>query len=1765
MKIKKSILSILSMIIIVSFALVGSVYATTPVPEASDSLQFVSIKYGNDNYTKKYGTEYQYSIFNPGTSDSTAKAIVINRIGQKENGTLKRIYDAYCARADQGFENRTSFATGEDIHTDTYPNRIDMNNESNLAQIRQVLATTDTAIGSTTSYKAILQLCDMFFTDEDDFENYKATTLKNALNSPDGYIEADPYEYTTEFLNEDEVKAIQQAALWYFTNYDQPGKFNLTEENASWLFRKTEYGYSEISDARSAEIDKESQALYNYLIHTAIKNAQNNVATSTNIYLYTNMNDRPNTQPIIIIQRENKEFDLALRKYISSVTTNGTTTNYSALGERMSNVDSTDLASNESTTATYKHRKDPVIVEKGSKVNYRLVIYNEGEIDGRATIIKDRLPNGVILVSSGDITSSTGNVYTISSNGNEVTLTMKNTSTTDIPAYTTGTPANEVIEIQCEVTAEPDEDNNQVLTNIAWIAEHASNKGIYTDRDSNNSTATNRGSTTPTIPSSLVTTDKGYTNGDNNDLTDKDHYFEGQEDDDDFEKIIIKAVKGSYNIILVKEDKDGEQLNDTATFEVDGVTKTVTGRLTIVENKKINASNVGIVDTYTIKETVPPDEYCAFDGKIKIEVYKKKNGEKYEVDKIKYYVDNVEVTSNHEDLNVYLNTDGNIYVEVKDYQFDLALRKFITKINDIKVEERATASGEETTEKNRTPVITGSSISGEETTAEKTHPKDKVTVAKGDRVLYTIRIYNEGEIDGTATQVTDFLPTGLDYIEAGTGIGQSKINQENGWSYDSATRKVTTNKLSGETILAVNKQWSKLEEKDINENPKYYRDVQIECMVNSTATSSTLRNVAEITGTKDTKGRTNLPEPDSTPNNLKDNEKTNPERPTSTKGKGWEDDDDFENLTLEFDIALRKYITKVEDEEGKTISISTRTPEVDEWNLHKEDKDFNRDGFVNQADVTLLQQYISKWDLGLTEEEKENLDVNGDGEINMKDLDTLQKYISWLTTATYKHRKDPVAVKTGYYVYYTLSIYNEGDADGNAIQVKDQLPAGLVAQTDSIVSDKFELENYDTTNNIITFKRKANQSVQKAYEKGKLVQNSETITIKSLVESEEENKILTNIAWISKYYNGDEAKEVEEDRDSEASNPLTTMPSKDDLVTENVGYTGKETITTKEGLADSTKYYKGQEDDDDFEKIIIADVPTIHKGVKTVENQDSGYDKNEKHTWVINSTIPQSIVDYDKYTIKDDIDYRLTFAEEEPVEVKIIKANKEVVKPLVKDTDYKITYTPHSPAVDSTILNAKSSGSLVITFIGNDISNEVKNNAGYIVEVKFKTTFAVDANGKLLAELGTNIPNKARLEYTNGSIDTEEPEVHTGGVTLYKYAAKNNEKVALEGAEFKIYSSRANAENKTNELLTATSGSNGVVEFIGLKYGGDASSSEANKKSDGTYIQGTAENRVIPGTTYYIVETKAPKNYRPYNGIIEVEINATSYQKELAAIKYQIENTPKDFDLALRKFITKVETKASNYTQATEYNEEENRVPKITGEAVSIPTPMVEIVGTGAYVENTTAQKRHTKDPVSVAKGDKVTYTIRVYNEGEVDGYAAEVTDYLPLGLSLVPKTQSTINTTYNWVAGTDANGKAVITSTYLKDNNKLLTAANYDFTKLTSPGYYEDLLVECIVNENATKNNLKNIAAITEYEDEEGNKVTDKDSEDEPVNPDDYNPKNPTDGIGEQDDDDFEDLKLEELDLALRKFITRVADNPEMEDATEYRREPETKNLKAL
>lgn len=463
-------------------------------------------------------------------------------------------------------------------------------------------------------------------------------------------------------------------------------------------------------------------------------------------------------QPVLNVKKEivedeadieiviEKKFDLALRKYITKIN------DVAPEKLRVPTVITTKLNTLDAenkliTTATYAHKKDPVMVNTGSVVTYDITIYNEGELDGRAIEVKDQLPTGLKFKQG----LTEGYTYTYDETTNIVTIKERN-QRENLKAYSTGKLASTTIQLTCEVTAEKG-DVEKVLTNIAWISEDSSNNPK--DRDSSPATS-------PNVTDNNLPSYKGNSKN-KSDLADATYFYKGQQDDDDFEKLIL-----------------------------------------------------------------PP----------------------------------------------------------KDKAFDLSLRKFITKIND----EAPVIS--------RVPVVDTAKLKdGTATTAKYTHPKDPLLVKTNDIVIYTIRIFNEGELDGFAQEVKDNIPEGLQFI-----IGNN-INEEYRWKLSTDGKSVVTDYLSKEQdeenlLKAYNPETDTLD----------YKDLKIAFKVTEPNTSDRiLINIAEIKDDSDKEGKP-VDDRDSTPDNDKEGE----------------DDIDKEYLKLQyFDLALRKFITKINEDD-----ITTRIPEV---------------------------------------------------------------------------------------------------------------------------------------------------------------------------------------------------------------------------------------------------------------------------------------------------------------------------------------------------------------------------------------------------------------------------------------------------------------------------------------------------------------------------------------------------------------------------------------------------------------------------------------------------------------------------------------------------------------------------------------------------------------------------------------------------------------------------------------------------------------------
>ena len=873
-----------------------------------------------------------------------------------------------------------------------YKNAGDLADATNEGVMSLHLSTSKAADSAkwTKNYRAVMWLLDNFY-------------LKNiATDTKDSYLEKAFADNTLNYeidqvkaiLTDDDIEVVQQFAIWYFTNNDTADFNKTTLPAVSLKFHDVEN--AQVTDIASfADIDREkygdrqalANILYQYLIteaakatgeqttvtYPSIEKTSPKASMSTSYYVagpfkvksgtaaaseYTlklidqNKNEVPRSdykividgketskniteifdteyyiyipktnttissvglslkynkydtyktlwkcltsenddiyQPVVLITKEQTPFedelvvvldkdepDLALRKYIIKV--NDTTI------DRKPEVDVTKLKNGTSTTAEYKHPKNPVPVGAGDTVVFEIRVYNEGNVDATGVVITEALPAGFELVENSSINSVYGweKLSTDHKNNTIYKSTYLSDKTIDKFDKATSTTLDSKY-VQMEVKVKDDVVSSKVLTNIAEIS-------VFPGKD-RDSTPGNNDYVNNDYDASNY---NGHNDNDGKDLSKKE-YYPGREDDDDFEK-----------------------------------------------------------------------------------------------------------------------------VEIKGRAFDLAAKKFITKLNG------------KTVSPNRAPEVDVKPLQRGQTDADYKTVKTPLVVHKGDVVTYTIRVYNEGEVDGYAESVADYIPEGLGFL-----VGHN-TNVNNYWSIPSDAKTVKLSTITNGTTNLTKSDFTgvdsldnvevlqgkatvtstKLKSNDTDTKNLIkafdkekgtaldYKDIEVTCIVIADQVNNdNFRNIAEI-ATQSNKDRQPVDDKDSTPksvdpNNYPDGEK----RSDGTK----QDDNDYENLTTvneKFDLSLEKFITKVNDK-----AISGREPKLTK---------------------------------------------------------TTEGNIKFTKTT------DPVAVENNDLITYTIRVYNEGTKAGYAAEVKDNIPAGLVFVSDNSVNKQYGWKMVDKNGNVTTDAKQA--------------------------------------------------------------------------------------------------------------------------------------------------------------------------------------------------------------------------------------------------------------------------------------------------------------------------------------------------------------------------------------------------------------------------------------------------------------------------------------------------------------------------------------------------------------------------------------------------------------------------------------------------------------------------------------------------------------------
>ena len=1094
--------------------------------------------------------------------------------------------------------------------------------------------------------------------------------------------------------------------------------------------------------------------------------------------------------------------------------------------------------------------------------------------------------------------------------------------------------------------------------------------------------------------------------------------------------------------------------------------------------------------------------------------------------------------------------DDDDFETVKVQNFDMALTKEITSIeypNGNKVDLTRLVNVDKTKLNNKTS-----------TTATYNMDKSLITVTKDSIITYTITVYNEGNVDAYAWIVTDYLPKGLElYATEVDGVNYEwKVTEK-----DNGTSVIQSIYLHDKKIDA------------FNGNQLSSASIKVKCKVTSDETNRILTNVAEISdyryypnGKEDPYNYVSADKENVDVDSVQDNigklmsKESTPDKISSYEQKvksidqeknyiskektNYEDDDDFENVIIgnkSLDLALRKSISAVN---GQTV--------VNDYNL------------------------------------TENRLPKITGETALSALAT--------GNAEYYHNKEAIEVNQNDEITYTIRVYNEGNEDdycGYAKEITDYLPEGLTfVKIDDTSTAKWQTTSKEGDSTVklkyIGNETIYNNSLFEIYKRnytGNTDMTNLYQTVSIICKVNGTSGYLTNRAEISDEVATDENGTIIDgvkDRDS--------TPGSLSGIDLNLKYYYNY-YNVKYGINDTyVDFYVGEEngkieDDIDFETVLVKSQTVDINGTKTW-NDEGNKDKTRPEKITIYLLANGKVINDKEISEADGWKYSFTGLAKYDVngnEIKYTVDESEVEKYTKQVNGYDIinTYTPPE-TID--ISGTKT---------WNDEGNKDKTRPEKITIYLLANGTQVDA--KEISEkdgwkysftgLAKYDDNKQEIKYT---VDESEVEKYTKQINGYDivntYTPDNPptpETVDISGT--KTWNDEGNKDKTRPEKITIYLLANGkqvdakeISEKDGWKYSftGLAKYDDNKQEIKYTVDESEVEKYTKQVNGYDIVNTYTPDNpptpetidisgtktwndannkdgIRPKaikvkllaNGKEKTSVITTEeqewkysftklpkYDDDGKEIKYTVDeenvrgytkkidgyditntHTPTEkLDFSLRKFITEINSVAVNPSRA----------------------PQVDVTNL-ANGTSTTATYNHPKDAKTVNTGDVVTYTIRVYNEGEVDGYVSLIKDEIPEGLQYI--TNDATNTTYGWKM-LDADGKETsdvskakyVTTDYLskeKSEDNLIAKFNKETKQLS----HKDVKVSFkVVSEDTTGKEIINHAQISKETDSNGKTGTDIDS-------------TPDKWIDGEDDQDIEKVKLTYADLALRKFITKI------------------------
>lgn len=502
-----------------------------------------------------------------------------------------------------------------------------------------------------------------------------------------------------------------------------------------------------------------------------------------------------------------------------------------------------------------------------------------------------------------------------------------------------------------------------------------------------------------------------------------------------------------------------------------------------------------------------------------------------------------------------------------------------------------------------------------------------------------------------------------------------------------------------------------------------------------------------------------------------------------------------------------------------------------------------------------------------------------------------------VTTAKYNMKKDPIKVKKGDIVTYSITIFNEGNIPATASEITDYLPAGLELDLDTdMYPIRYGKTTYaDTSGNkehpygyelitesgVDTIKIKClkDEELIKPYgtQGRSLMYYGQTVYVRCKVKNDATG-VLTNVSEITKYkYNaGDGVVEIIpnspillKDRDSTVANWRSPSKNTEYKTTSDRSTDAWRNYSNDKEINSSYKDYGAQnKDDDDFDKVeVVEDYNVVLKKVDSSNNKLPGVEfnvainngKSEKYT-----TNEDSIIELPAQTLnKEEID-KYSFEEinvgNNSGYVKLKDKFELYVKKELKDgISYQITGFCLKNASDELSNNAyktedstiklKDENENIVTVkakfekILNQITLEVTNNKSLKYDLNLEK---VDKNdeSKYLAEARFTIDGPDGNIITNESLRDGKLTITNNNITLNTMYEYTIEETSPETSYKNVFE---NYKIKVNIYVNSDGKIDEVKSYVNIipKDGTTADSIKEAEASDSVYLKVDPDNDCV--------------------------------------------------------------------------------------------------------------------------------------------------------------------------------------------------------------------------------------------------------------------------------------------------------------------------------